>query len=353
MKTSSDSNTLDALIVRGESLIEQIKREPSSGMGLTISTVYNVLNKQIYYDWKSDCLTYIRQNCDADHVREFELLSRLPISPENHEEMISILKDLKSVSSFSNDLELDSELNELERLSEAYEKECNSSPISDYCIRAFYKWYAAALSLFKRKIPAHNPYLIEFCNIDKSQNGYSLREQYNLNLTNYRMLIDHIKHGCELETGRIEKKYGDKVFIVHGHNDAIKSEVAKTLKGLGLHPIILHEQPNKGKTIIEKLEKNSSDVGFAVILLTADDEGKSRAGDRLALRARQNVIFEMGLFMGILGRERTMLLLGDGVEEPSDIKGVVYTSIDSKNDWKDTLCDELKSAGYDVSKDKL
>ena len=90
-----------------------------------------------------------------------------------------------------------------------------------------------------------------------------------------------------------------------------------------------------------------------MILLTADDQGKALGETNLNKRARQNVVFEMGLFMGILGRDRVMLLLEDGVEKPGDLDGVVYTPIDKYDGWKYALCDELKRVGYQVSKDKL
>ncbi len=143
-----------------------------------------------------------------------------------------------------------------------------------------------------------------------------------------------------------------KVFVVHGHNDIIKINVARTLEKLGLEPIILHEQPNTGKTIIEKFEAHSN-VGFAVILLTGDDLGKAEKDTDYKRRARQNVILEMGYFIGKLGRGKVCPLYENGVELPSDLYGLVYSPIDENDGWKYKLCDELKAAGYDVSKDKL
>ena len=92
-------------------------------------------------------------------------------------------------------------------------------------------------------------------------------------------------------------------------------------------PKILHEQANEGKRIIEKFEKHSA-VGFAIVLLTSDDEGKAKASDNLNIRARQNVILELGFFMGKLGRSRVLPLYIEGVELPSDIQGLMYTLID-------------------------
>ena len=136
-----------------------------------------------------------------------------------------------------------------------------------------------------------------------------------------------------------EKKQTKKVFIVHGRDDSKKYELSGFLYEQGLEPIILHEQVNNGQTIIEKIE-NNSDVACAIILLTPDDEGKLKNSENpLKTRARQNVIFEAGYFMGKLGRNRTILL--SGVEETmSDIDGIVYLDIDN---YKSALLKELKS----------
>ena len=144
-----------------------------------------------------------------------------------------------------------------------------------------------------------------------------------------------------------------KVFVVHGHNETIKQTVARTLESIGLTPIILAEQPDKGRTVIEKFEKEGNDVGFAVVLLTADDKGRKNRARTMQSRARQNVVFPMGYFMALLGRERVMLLLQEGVEEPSDLKGVVYTALDKDGAWRYKLVKELREQGYDVSSDSL
>jgi predicted nucleotide-binding protein len=147
-----------------------------------------------------------------------------------------------------------------------------------------------------------------------------------------------------------------KVFLVHGQDDAAKATVARFISGCGLEPVILHEQANGGRTIIEKFEKEA-DVGFAIILMTPDDVGGLRKGnevasDDLKLRARQNVILELGYFAGRLGRERVAALKKGDMELPSDIAGVVWTPMDVADAWKMSLARELKTAGYefDVAK---
>jgi predicted nucleotide-binding protein len=139
----------------------------------------------------------------------------------------------------------------------------------------------------------------------------------------------------------------NNVFIVHGHDDRVKLDTARTIEKLGLNPIILSEQPNQGQTIIEKFELHSN-VGFAVILLTADDLGKVKTDDEDKYRARQNVIIEMGYFIGKLGRSKVFPLYEEGVELPSDLHGVLYVPIDNAGSWKFRLAKELNASGYDV-----
>jgi hypothetical protein len=143
------------------------------------------------------------------------------------------------------------------------------------------------------------------------------------------------------------KQISRKVFVVHGHDEEIKQSVARFLEKLDLEPIILHEQPNKGQTIIEKFEANS-DVGFAVVLLAPDDEGKSAIGKDLKPRTRQNVILELGYFIGRLGRAKVCALYKDNVELPSDIHGVTYVSYDKVGAWRLELAREIKFAGLSV-----
>ena len=135
------------------------------------------------------------------------------------------------------------------------------------------------------------------------------------------------------------------VFIVHGRDNDAKEQIASFIKELGLKPIILHEQPNEGRTIIEKFEHHSS-VEYAVVLLTPDDIGGLQSDpDNRCPRARQNVIFEMGCFFGKLGRSRVCALISPGVEQPSDLGGIVYIPLDQKDEWKPLLKRELNAAG--------
>jgi predicted nucleotide-binding protein len=149
-----------------------------------------------------------------------------------------------------------------------------------------------------------------------------------------------------LPTARPEEQ-GNRVFIVHGHDEAPKEAVARFLEKLRLDPIILHEQANRGMSIPEKLAAHSA-VGFAVVLLTPDDVGRAVSEAEVRPRARQNVWLELGYFIGLLGRDRVIALKKDDIDIPSDYVGVGYTSFDRAGAWKQELARELEAGGYDI-----
>jgi predicted nucleotide-binding protein len=142
---------------------------------------------------------------------------------------------------------------------------------------------------------------------------------------------------------------GTTVFVVHGHGEAFKQQVSRFLEATtDLEPVILHEQANSGRTIIEKFEDHASRAAFAVILLTGDDEGGVRGSGERRPRARQNVVFELGFFVAALGRSKVAVLYEEGVELPSDMSGVLYTPLDAGGAWKLVLGKELRAAGLSV-----
>src|ERR1039458_5712698 len=147
----------------------------------------------------------------------------------------------------------------------------------------------------------------------------------------------------------------NKVFVVHGHDQLLKTDVEQFIHQIGLEPIVLHRQPDKGRTLIEKFEQNS-DVGYAFILLTPDDVAYTIDQDTLPdasrkkeKRARPNVIFEFGYFVGKLGRDRVCCLYKEGVVLPSDLDGLVYKKIDGSVESQGmAIIKELKAAGYKI-----
>jgi predicted nucleotide-binding protein len=137
-----------------------------------------------------------------------------------------------------------------------------------------------------------------------------------------------------------------KVFVVHGREEGPREAVARFLERLGFQPIILHEQANQGRTVIEKVEDHS-DVGFAVIILTPDDMGNLK-GEEPQPRARQNVLLELGYFIGKLTRKRVCTLKVGELEIPSDWRGVVDEPYDAGGGWRQTLARELEAAEYEI-----
>nr|VFK16205.1 MAG: Predicted nucleotide-binding protein containing TIR-like domain-containing protein [Candidatus Kentron sp. LPFa] len=140
-----------------------------------------------------------------------------------------------------------------------------------------------------------------------------------------------------------------KLFIIHGRDDGTKETVARFIEKLGLEPVILHEQANKGRSIIDKFEQHAEETAFAIALLTPDDVGGLQGNENdWKSRARQNVIFELGWFLGRLERGRVCALKKGDVDEPSDWKGVLYIDFDTEGAWRMKLFQELKSAGFHV-----
>lgn len=142
-----------------------------------------------------------------------------------------------------------------------------------------------------------------------------------------------------------------KVFVVHGREEGPREAVARFLERLGFQPVILHEQANQGRTVIEKVEDHS-DVGFAVIILTPDDMGCLK-GEEPQPRARQNVLLELGYFIGKLTRRRVCTLKVGELEIPSDWRGVVDEPYDTGGGWRQTLARELEAAEYEIDWNKV
>jgi predicted nucleotide-binding protein len=140
-----------------------------------------------------------------------------------------------------------------------------------------------------------------------------------------------------------------KIFLVHGHQHGARETVARFLEKLDLEPVILDEEPNRGRTIIEKF-LDHSDTAFAIVLVMGDDIGGVKGSDpgTFQRRARQNVILELGYFIGKLGRERVCALYDPEVEMPSDFGGVGYVKFDRDGNWRVLVAKELNAAGIKV-----
>lgn len=173
-------------------------------------------------------------------------------------------------------------------------------------------------------------------------------------------MIEEIEEYWEGDT---ERPYGfsrdeqidtKRVFVVHGRDDGTRQAVARVIEQLGLDAVLLDEQPNQGRTVIKKFEEEAGEVGFAVVLLTPDDEGRLRGeNNELSPRARQNVVFELGYFAASLGRNRVCALRKNDVEIPSDYQGVIYIPMDDAGGWRFQLARELQAAGFEADANRL
>lgn len=163
------------------------------------------------------------------------------------------------------------------------------------------------------------------------------------------------KRNPKAKTEKTEDMDSQKVFIVHGHDIELKNDVELFLKSINLDPIVLHRQLDEGMTVIEKFEKHS-DVRYAIILLTPDDVGfpvaekdKSEEERTIGFRARQNVIFEFGYFVGKLGRKNVCCIYKSSVELPSDLNGLIYKQVNKTVEEVGVfVMKELKNAGLNV-----
>ena len=146
----------------------------------------------------------------------------------------------------------------------------------------------------------------------------------------------------------------NKIFVVHGHDNKMKLDVAQILQKLDLDPIILHETPNRERSIIERIT-DYVHISFAIVLLSPDDLAypKEETPAEAKYRARQNVIFELGYFLGRLGRQNVIVLYRKkkDFEIPNDYNGVLW--IEYKSGWYFKLIEELKACNFDVDANKL
>lgn len=170
-----------------------------------------------------------------------------------------------------------------------------------------------------------------------------------------RVAVPATKSGADVRARTVDEEFD--VFIVHGHDDAMRLEIKRFLDDLELTSVVLQDAPDKGNTILEKLESYASQAKHAIILLSPDDEGYSRRDGqaKAKARARQNVVLELGLMIGKLGRSHVTVLHQGNVELPSDILGLIYVEYDARH--KDAallrLAKQLRHAGFKIDLNRV
>jgi predicted nucleotide-binding protein len=147
----------------------------------------------------------------------------------------------------------------------------------------------------------------------------------------------------------MERAMLPKVFVSHGRDDNARMAVAKFLEKRGLQAVMLKDQPIIGQAILDAFER-CTNVQFAIILMTPDDEGRLKGDGALQPRARQNVIFELGFLLAKLGRNNVVALCSQGIplDWPSNYKGVLYQELDPFGEWQDKICSTMRAAGVQL-----
>ena len=225
-------------------------------------------------------------------------------------------------------------------------------------------WHKAVTRTLKTIFGENDVHVKQFTDIHFSPvnkfypNDTELQDAYLAGLTQSALYLGDIFEEIPdtnkvIEEQHVSDKSHTDVFIVHGHDNEAKQETARLIEQLKLKAIILHEQPNRGRTVVEKLQQESKTAGYAVILLTPDDLGTVKGNDELEARARQNVVLELGYFLGKLGREKMCILLKDSTTVPSNFNGIVYIPMDDAGRWKYDLAKELTGAGFSINLDNI
>lgn len=240
------------------------------------------------------------------------------------------------------------ELDIIENYKEHYELLSDKNPNSHESIDMYHKWYDTSRLLFDEWIDHTDPDFILFSSVDNGSNGFVLRRNYDKIRSAYAVLMNRIKKVTTKNMEKLSQHIFNKIFIVHGHDELMKLSVARFVESLGLEAVILHEQANSGRTIIQKLLDETSDVSFAIVLYSPCDKGCGAEEDVLKPRARQNVVFEHGLLIGVLGTEKVCCLHSGNVEMPSDNNGVLYVPYDDAGAWKLKLAKEMRGQGLSV-----
>jgi predicted nucleotide-binding protein/CheY-like chemotaxis protein len=260
------------------------------------------------------------------------------IKATSYDQAKSILRDNKTIDLAIVDIRLDSDDSENDESGLFLSRQTTDAKIPTLILTAYpnYEFVRRAQTWFPDGTPAHINFL--------GKNEGNTKD----NKERQRIFLNVVKGSLR----------GRNVFIVHGRNP-IKDSVQLFVKNLDLEPIVLEDQASAGRTILEKFEHYSS-VEFVVVIVTPDDIGNLRTKpiDQAKFRARQNVIFELGYFIGKYGRLRVAILLDESqpdsdIELPSDIDGIVYIPMRGNKEWQNILAREMRAAGLNIDLQRL
>ena len=358
--------TLGSLIEEGSIIRDGIKYIPPANGVIRTYKVYGLSDTKAYGIWKSKVIRYLDKNfprdrCLTDFENAIADFEKHHCSPSLFDVANGILISCQEID---NNVEYGQEsvIDKIYRLEADYEKRATAlNGVNKVeTIKAFHDWYDVMLRYLGQFFDEKNAAFKRISTIQTGGNGHTLKCVFDEIKSNVHLLLDKTEM-INSNVPVITKEHVStvimtkKIFLVHGHDNEMKLSVARLLEKLDFEPIILSEQTDQGRTIIEKFEEESN-VGFAVVLMSDEDDMGAEVGSSdFKPRARQNVILELGYFIGKLGRKNHVCVLKKGnVEVPSDILGVVYKSYSSDDDgWKFSLAKELKSAGYNVDLNKI
>lgn len=248
-------------------------------------------------------------------------------------------------------------MTDYEKMKKLYDQMDSLSDVSmtlDQFRKQFYPWFMEVVRFFHNKYGENSPEKTTFFTIvDMYTDNPKHIGQNDFRLKMQERMLPFIKQTWEpiLEELKEEQPVNksNNVFIVHGHDEKLKYRISDLLRKIRLNPIILHQQANSSRTIIEKIEKFGSEASAAIVLFTPDDFGNVKTEQEAKSRARQNVVFEAGYFMGLLGRDKTLLIVSDKtIELPGDLSGVIYSEVSELD-----IAKELKAMGLPVDLNDL
>lgn len=223
----------------------------------------------------------------------------------------------------------------------------------DYLSGTHYNKFKSKLKLFTERYLKNYPLYEELLVCQKANTSISkckMAIQHLETIRNDELFLEQFTDNNSKESGGV-KKDNHKVFIVHGHDETTINMVKLFVHSIGYEPIILRNEVSGGLAIIDKFEKYAKEVAFAIVLYTACDKGKDKNKHRYNYRARQNVVFEHGYLISLLGRQNVVALVEKTVETPGDVDGVVYVSM-SDMDWQQQIMKEMKAVGLSIDYSK-
>ncbi len=143
-----------------------------------------------------------------------------------------------------------------------------------------------------------------------------------------------------------------RICVIHGQNDALKNAVSDYLQKLGLEPVALHKQQSGERNLMEKIE-SLPEVDYAVVLLTDDDFVQPGKPSRSGKAQARNVLFELGYYIGRLGKAHVCALYKGHNKPPRDYEGITCLTISDNQVWRRLLGMELKEVGFEIKTDDV